>query len=34
VKAATRVLRRTVKNFCLGANCLLVIRHSIFNGEN
>ena len=31
VKAATGVLRRAVKYFCLGADGLLVIRHSILN---
>ena len=34
VKPATGVLCRTVKHFCLGANCLLVIRQSLFKGEN
>ena len=29
VKAATGVLRRAVKNFCLCADGLLMIRHSI-----
>ena len=34
VKAATGMLCRAVKYFCLGTNRFFVIRHSIFTGEN